>query len=412
MKIIFLTGVFPPATHTSVGSIVQNLGINLQNFGHEVLIVAPTHDKSAIGLYSYEGLNVQLIYNNHSKKMTHYFNLFDFRIQKQFKKIIYKFKPDVVHAHVIQLSLSFPCLKIAKKSGAKVFFTAHDCLTFHYGKLTEFILQNDKNKIYQEFNYYVNNWQLLKRYKKRFIPFRRTIIKHYFKYVDKIFAVSSELKKALMQNGLTNVEVLHNGIDTNLWKVDQGAIDEFKNKHNLNQKNIVLLAGRLNSLKGGGLLINALEKVVQKIPNTVLLIIGQKDATADNFLKLSNGKNVSSVFTNWLTQKEIAVAYHASDIVVVPSGYLDPFPTINLEAGACAKPVIGTNLGGTKEIIIDNQTGYIVNPYNQEMLSEKIIDLLQNSSKAKNFGQSAFEHIKKNFSLNKQLQETVQWYNN
>lgn len=104
------------------------------------------------------------------------------------------------------------------------------------------------------------------------------------------------------------------------------------------------------------------------------------------------------------------IVYNASDVVVVPSLYLDPFPTVNLEAMACKKPVVGTCFGGTPEIVRDGITGYIVNPLNVENMAEKIVDLLKNSEKAKKFGQAGYERVKSQFSLDKQVLETLRWY--
>ena len=96
----------------------------------------------------------------------------------------------------------------------------------------------------------------------------------------------------------------------------------------------------------------------------------------------------------------------------VPSICFDSFPTINLEAFACKKPVIATCFGGSKEIIEDDVNGYIVNPYNIKNLARKITDLLQNPDKAKNFGESGYKKILKEFTLGKNYEKTFSYYKN
>jgi len=412
MKILILSDNFPPEKDGGSERIAYNHFAGLKNFGHEVFVFCGCHSRESGNPVLLKTDNIYKIYlPKFYSKLHHFFGLYNSKSAKVFKKIISEIKPDVIHAHNIHSILGFNLLKIAKKSGAKVFLTAHDCMMFHYGKLIEFIPQIDKNKIDQNFNYKINIFQQLKRYKKSFLPFRKTIIKHYLKYVDKIFAVSFELKKALEQNGIKNITVIHNGVDIAKWKVEPEALVEFKDKHNLQNKKIIFWGGRLNTLKGGGLLINALEKVVQILPDTILMIVGKKDQEAEKFLKLAHEKKLPTIITGWLTQNEMALAYAASNLVVAPSAYLDPFPTINLEAMASAKPIIGTCLGGTKEIVINNKTGYIINPYNQETMTEKIIDLLKNPVKAEEFGKNGYEKVKNEFSLEKQLEETIKWYN-
>ena len=95
----------------------------------------------------------------------------------------------------------------------------------------------------------------------------------------------------------------------------------------------------------------------------------------------------------------------------MPSIYLDPFPRINLEAMASKKPVVGTCFGGTPEVVINNQTGYIVNPLNAEMMARKIIDLLKNFQKAKKFGEAGYQRVINEFSLEKQVKITLEYYN-
>jgi glycosyltransferase involved in cell wall biosynthesis len=77
---------------------------------------------------------------------------------------------------------------------------------------------------------------------------------------------------------------------------------------------------------------------------------------------------------------------------------------------ACKKPVIATCFGGSKEVVLDGQTGYILNPYNTKLMAEKIIDLIKNPAKARTFGQAGYERVKNEFSLEKQAKRTMEWY--
>jgi len=60
--------------------------------------------------------------------------------------------------------------------------------------------------------------------------------------------------------------------------------------------------------------------------------------------------------------------------------------------------------------VINNETGYIVNPYNEKELADKIIDLLKSPAKARTFGQAGYERVKNEFSLEKQTKKTMEWY--
>lgn len=420
MKILILSDNFPPEKDGGAERIAFNYFTGLKNLSHDVFVMttASSHHPEQSEAKPRDFVNLHLT-DNHIfflpwpkkyLKFKHFFGLYNPKANKIFKKILVEIKPDIVHAHNIHDILGLNLLKLGKKFGAKIFLTAHDCALFHYGKLTEFLPQIDKNQTDQNFNYKVSVWQQLKRYQKSFLPFRKTFIKHYLKYVNKIFSVSEELKKSLEQNNIKNTIVIHNGIDPDKWQTTTEQITEFKKKYNLENKKIIFWGGRLNTLKGGGLLLDALELVVKQSQNFVLMIVGKNDKEAKKFLNSAKEKNIPAIITGWMTQKEIITAYAASDFIIVPSAYLDPFPTINLEAMACAKPVIGTCLGGTKEIVQDKKTGYIINPYHKEIFAEKILTLLDNDELVKQFGQNGFERVKNEFSLDKQIKETIKYY--
>jgi len=419
MKILIVNDKFLPEP-TTVGRIIYNVSRILLEKGQNPAIFTTFSNKQKVCLAKpyleeFDGINIYKIpKTSESGFFRFYLTLFNPFVARAFKKVVSDIKPDVIHFHNIHQYLCFPLIKIAKKSGAKVFLTAHDVMPFHYGKLIEFINSNDLS-CPNEFNYKISPWRQIKRFKKRYNPFRSIIIRHYLKCADKIFAVSNALKDALTQNGINNVEVIYNGIDIGEWQIDRGRIQEFREKHNLANKKVVLFGGRLSELKGGRQAVLAIEKVVKEIPNAALLVMGEINNYAKEMLKIAEKlgiKNNNIIFTGWLSGDELKSAYWSSDAAITPSICFDSFPTIILEALACGKPVVATCFGGAREIVIDGETGYVVNPFNTELMAEKIIDLLMNEEKAREFGLAGYQRVKENFSLEKQAEETLAWYYN
>ena len=103
-------------------------------------------------------------------------------------------------------------------------------------------------------------------------------------------------------------------------------------------------------------------------------------------------------------------AFNACDIVAVPSICFDSFPTVNLEAMACHKPVVATCFGGSQEAVLDGETGYIVNPYDVNNLALKIIYLLKNPSEALRLGENGYTLVKTEFSLDKMVSNYLSFY--
>jgi len=412
MKILILQDDFPPESLGGAGIVAFRLASGFMKEGHDVLIITAVQDKSQEGETEYRGMRIYNIYSNYNERWRAYLSLYNPQTIKKVKKIIKEFSPNVVHVHNIHYHLSYYCLKLAKKSGAKVFLTAHDVMSFHYGKLTEFV--NPKIlSCSNEFNYKINWWQRMRKAGKRYNPFREIIIRHYLGYVNKIFAVSNALKKALNQNGIGNVEVIHNGIDIEEWQIENSLLRIFKEKYGLKNNKIVLFGGRLSEAKGGKQIIRAMAEVVKDVPEAVLLILGNKKRYREKMLDLARKSGIENkiVFTGWVSGGDLKAAYNASDVVATPSVYLDPFPTINLEAMACGKSVVGTCFGGTPEIVQGGVTGYIANPFDVIDFSRKIIFLLKDGIKSEEVGKRARQSVKDNFSLKNQVKKILAVFN-
>lgn len=383
MKILFLSDDFPPLAFGGAGRAVYNLARSLQGVGHQVFIITTCQEKSKEGREDYEGLNVFRIYSNFHERWRAHLGIYNPRTVGWVRRFVKEIKPDVVHAHNIHCHLSYHCLKVAKNHSRAVFLTAHDVAMFNYEKLAT-------KRYIENLDCHTTWLDHLEQAQKRYNPLRNIIIRYYLKYVDKAFAVSHALKDALSQNGISDIEVIHNGIDVGNWGVDPKLVEEFRKKHDLQDKKVIFFGGRISALKGLEKINQAIARVKKEIPEAFLFIIGRG--------------------TKWLTGIDLKAAYAVSEVVVTPSIYLDPFPTINLEAMALRRPVVATCYGGSGELVRDGVTGFIVNPANTELMAEKIIDLLRNPQKAKQFGEAGFERVKKEFSLDQQVAKTISWY--
>jgi len=384
MKILILSDDFPPQNFGGSAVVAFNLARGLQKIGQQVFVITTAQNKLYAQETTQDGLKVFRIYANFHEKWQAYLGLYNPQTVSRVNAIIKEIKPDIVHVHDIHSYLSYHCLKIAKKYSKAVLLTCHNVMLFNYGKLA--------TKKYLAVLDCRTSWlDHFKQAQKRYNPFRNIIIRYYLKYVDKIFAVSDALKTALNQSGIQNVDVVYNGIDVDDWHVDADSIAAFKKKYGLEGKKIIFFGGRISGLKGISQINQAMVKIKEKIPEAFLLIVGKEGI-------------------GWLTGDELKAAYLAADVVVVPSIYLDPFPTINLEAMACKKPVVATCFGGSCEVVQDGITGYVVNPFNIKLLTQRIADLLEDSSKAKRFGEAGFERVKERFSLTSQIDQTLAWY--
>lgn len=391
MKIAVLQDDYPPYHAGGAGVIAKNLANVYARAGHRVLVITTVQDIALAGEETVEGVRIKRLYTSYPGRWRAYLSLYNPQVIGKIRKELEIFSPDIVHAHNVHSYLSYHSLKVSARSGARVFLTAHDTMLFDYGKSL------DARK--------VRALALLRTHRLRFNPLRNFVIRRYMRYVTQVVVVSHALEEALINNGFKNVEVIHNGIDVSIWTRPNG-VDEYKKNLGIEEQ-AVLFGGRLSGPKGARKLIEALSLVVKTIPDAQLLVVGKKDAYAEKMLvyaqELDVGKNI--IFTGWLTGEHVRRAYYSATVVAVPSLYLDPFPTMNLEAMACRKPVIATCLGGSKEVTVDGETGYIVNPYNVQTMAEKLAELLTDKEKNTRFGESGYTRMVSVFSLAEQAQK-------
>jgi glycosyltransferase involved in cell wall biosynthesis len=383
MRIVFLSDDFPPQSLGGAGIAAFNLACGLQKTGHRVFVITTCQEKSNEGKEDYLGLDVFRIFANFHPRWRAYLGLYNPQTVKKVTNIMREIKPDIVHAHNLHRYLSYYCLKLAKRFSKAVFLTAHDTDIVYSAKWAPKDPQDLKITIFDQ----------IREGKKRYNPFRNTVIRHLLKYADKVFVVSHALKKLLETNGIGNMKVVHNGINAGDWQVDHELVEGFQKKYSLQGKKIILFGGRISGLKGVEQINRAMIMVKERIPEAILVTLG-------------NGG------LGWLNGDELKAAYSAADIVVTPSIYFDPFPTVNLEAMACRKPIVATCFGGSSELVQDGKTGFIIDPRNIKLLAEKIIYLLENPQEAQKFGEAGYERVKRHFNLETQVSQTLNYYRN
>jgi glycosyltransferase involved in cell wall biosynthesis len=170
---------------------------------------------------------------------------------------------------------------------------------------------------------------------------------------------------------------------------------------------IVLYVGRLERRKGVETLVEAFGRIRRAHPEAVLVMAGFSTDTGPN------GKGLLGVLQARLAELgasghvkfmghvpyELLPRYYAGcDLFVAPSRY-EPFGMIYLEAMACGKAVVGTDVGGVPEIIPHGRTGYLVPPDDAGALAQALGELLQYPSWRERMGQAARAHVQATFSL-------------
>ena len=155
---------------------------------------------------------------------------------------------------------------------------------------------------------------------------------------------------------------------------------------------IVSAIGRLDTQKGQIYLLEAAEKILQKLPNTRFLIVG--DGPDLEMLKATaeaKGIEKDIIFTGF--RRDVPALLAMSDMVAMPSLW-EGLPLALLEAMNLNKAVVGSAAPGIEEVIQDGTTGFIVPVKDADALADKLTVLLQDSALTQRMGQAAGEASK------------------
>lgn len=397
MKIVVLQDDLPPYHVGGGGVIAYRLAKEFARRGHEVIAITTVQNRAHAGSEFIDGVEVVRLYSSYHPRLRAYKSLYNSATLRDVERLLKQYAPDIVHVHNVHTHLSYYSLVLARRYGRRVVMTEHDAMSFHFGKLPS-ALSSVSNELPSEVHR-ESIIRQLRMHKWRYNPLRTPIVRYILrKTVHASVAVSTALARALEDNGIRVHSVIHNGIAVSEW----GSLDvgTFVKKHHLGDC-VIFFGGRLSEPKGAMQMIQAMPAICRTVPDAQLLVAGKQDAFAERMIKHAIGLGVekSLVFTGWLTGDELRSAYLASRVVVAPSIYLDPFPTVNLEAFAAGRPVVATCFGGSREVVEDGVSGYVVNPLDVEALSAKVVDLLMDEEKAKQFGVAGYERVTTDFTL-------------
>ena len=194
-------------------------------------------------------------------------------------------------------------------------------------------------------------------------------------------------------------EVVYRGVEIGKIINNKVVREKYKNK------TIILFAGRLIDGKGVTDLIEAVSLI--KFKNWVLLIVGDGPRRIDleNQVKRKNlGDRV--LFLGQMSHQDLMGVVNISDIVVNPS-YTEGIPTNIIEAAKCGRAIVATDVGGTREIIEDNKSGFLVTPKDVELLVEKLKLLINDADLRKKMGLAAKTAVKNKFDWNESIKKYI-----
>tara|TARA_B100000315_G_C14582525_1_gene591266 strand:- start:331 stop:1566 length:1236 start_codon:yes stop_codon:yes gene_type:complete len=215
----------------------------------------------------------------------------------------------------------------------------------------------------------------------------------------------------------SNIRVIPRGIDLNKFdasKVSQERIIKLANEWRLpDDMSIIMLPGRLTRWKGQTIFIEAIKKLGRT--DVQCLMVGSAQGREDYREELEQEierygmENIIHVVDHC---DDMPAALMLTDVVVSASTDPEAFGRVVVEGQALGRPVIGTNHGGSKETIIDGETGWLAEPNDPASLTEAIAKILDLSEEQRvKVSEKAITHIHENYSKEIMCARTLDVYN-
>lgn len=331
-------------------------------------------------LEEYKGFNVIEI-----PTVKRSFNIInDIRSYFRVKKILHSFKPHIIHTHGTKPGLIGRLAAYHYK--VPVILHTYHGHVFHsyFNSITSsFIIKMDRR---------------LARFSTKIIAISQSQKKE---LVD-IYKICKEVK----------IEVIPLGVETDKFLNLEKSRQQFREEFFLeNDELAVGIIGRIVPIKNHRFFIDAVKKLLNENSSVRVFIIGDgiareeleayldDEMIAHTFFPRNEIKSPVT-FTSWQTDIRKVIA--GLDIIALCS-LNEGTPLSLMEAQAAGKPVIATKVGGVSEIVLDQGTGYVIDPGNLALYTEKLKKLLENETIRLKMGADGQKFIQTHFSKQAQV---------
>lgn len=199
-------------------------------------------------------------------------------------------------------------------------------------------------------------------------------------------------------------ETIHYGLDVDEFL----SVAEPRKPSRDNGPTTFGIVARLVEQKGHTTLLEAFHEVIKDTTDVQLKIVGD-GPLLEEFKQLTQQLDIDKWVSFEGHKKDIPNVMRNFDVFVHPSRW-EGFGLVFLEAMACKLPVIATDVSAIPEIVVDGETGILVPPDESDRLAEAMIELKENQSLRSTMGGAGYERVRKNFSIEKMIDQHVHLY--
>ncbi|NND94094.1 MAG: glycosyltransferase [Flavobacteriales bacterium] len=316
----------------------------------------------------------------------------DYLSYQRICELIEEFKPDVIHSH-------------ASKAGAlgrlagKNLNVPHLIHTFH-------------GHVFHSYFGYLKT------------SFYKNIERYLAEKSSRIIAISEQQKHELVEVhkivSHEKVQVVNLGFELDKFQEDfETKRKDFREFYQLEDDTIAIgIVGRLVPIKNHEMFIRAIDHVLKKSNKKIrAFIIGDgemrpelEEMTSSLGIKFNNPEIDESdelTFTSWI--KDIDLANAGLDVVALTSKN-EGTPVSLIEAQAANRPIVCTDVGGIKDIVLENRTALLSPANEQSSFNKNLLQLIEDDELRLSLGKGGWEHVKERFHYSRLISDTAALY--
>lgn len=373
MNILFVSDHYLPAVNGIVKQMIT-IKKELESRGHKVLVVAPKFDPESKEMKDVFHIPSLPFFIRPQDRLTIPFD-------RKIEKLLMATPIDIIHSHGFLSGLLG--IKIAHKKGIPQVVTLHTS--------------------FQEYSRWLLPWA-----KHLTPPITNWLSYLYFNQFDTVIAPSIKAVKALKKSQVkTPVATIHNGIE--MTELEKISPDVFLKKYHLNKKNpLIILVGRIDIGKNVHLAIKAMKKIVKKIPDVQLAIIGDGHLRKRMKSLIKRSKLSENIFITGFLDHDMVMSANKAATLSIMTSDSDTLPTVAIEAIACGKPMVAVNDDAITCIIKHGVNGLLTTK-DPGRIATAILKLLRNKKLRTKYSQACTK-IAQEFSIESYVNKLQKLY--
>lgn len=364
MKILLINNFHYEFGGASV--VYLNTARILENQGHQVIFFSIKDDNNlqtdSEKYFINRKIKVGVNNKNNAKKFTNYF--YNKQAATNLDLLLKENKPDIAHIHLFYGGITSSILPVLKKNGVPIVYTAHDyrliCPAYTFLNGSGNICESCKGHAFYKCTINrCSKGNLLQSFVMSLEMYYRNIFFSPNKYIDAFIFVSnfSKIKNLQYMPKLANKSTLVLYNSSKIERIDTKI-----------KENYFLYYGRISHEKG----LLTLLSVFKNLPNVYLKIVGTGPLLQKLKVYVNDNKLNNVDFLGFKTGKELIEIVSKAYFVIVPSEWYENNPMTIVESYSLGTPVIGAEIGGISEIIVNAETGYTFVSRDSEDLENKI----------------------------------------